>query len=167
MFLLLRRPASLVGARRGPLLSGESFVVCVWVHRAHLFLGFWLLEGPLLWSCQVEPSQVFAQGLTQWFKLCIPAASFIIQSPLRQFRSLALLTVVSCPFGSGSSKWFLSSPGGLVFLLWFQLSGGLVWVWMGSPCVFLVLLSLMLASGFVLAFSKRAFKVTGSTIDYV
>ena len=54
-----------------------------------------------------------------------------------------------------------------MFLLWFQLSGGLVWVWMGSPSVFLVLLSLMLASGFVLAFSERAFKVTGSTSDYV
>ncbi|WZZ25859.1 hypothetical protein YC2023_009260 [Brassica napus] len=49
-------------------------MVCVRVRRAHLFLGFQLLEGLLLFSCQVDPSQ----------------------SPLRQFRSLALLTVVSC-----------------------------------------------------------------------
>ncbi|KAH0864509.1 hypothetical protein HID58_081720, partial [Brassica napus] len=73
------------------LLSGESFVVCVWVHRAHLFLGFWLLEGPLLWSCQVEPSQY-------------PVAPSVFDG----------LVLSGEEFGSGSSKWFLSSPGACV-----------------------------------------------------
>ncbi|KAF3561902.1 hypothetical protein DY000_02013771 [Brassica cretica] len=114
VFLLLRRPANFVGAGTlgvrgvlrfsfdsledvaGKLLSGESFVVYVWVRRAHLFLGFWLLEGPLLWSCQVDPSQG------------------------------GLVSPVSC-----RSSVFV----GLI-LSGEELSGGLVWVWMGSPSVF-------------------------------
>ncbi|CAN7028392.1 unnamed protein product [Brassica oleracea var. botrytis] len=153
VFLLLRRPASFVGAGTlgvrdlylflpsewGKLLSGESFVVYVWVRRAHLFLGFWLLEGPLLWSCQVDPSQ---GGLV---------------SPVSCRSSVFIGLILSGEEVYAMRLYSFSLDPA-------QASGS---CHLQEPLCVLVLLSLMLSSGFILAFPERALKVTGSTSDYV
>ncbi|KAL0748817.1 hypothetical protein Bca101_030819 [Brassica carinata] len=161
VFLLLRRPASFVGAGtlgvRGVLRfsfdsledvavclifrcrGGESFVVYVWVRRAHLFLGFWLLEGPLLWSCQVDPSQ---GGLV---------------SPVSCRSSVFIGLILSGEEVYAMRLYSFSLDPA-------QASGS---CHLQEPFCVLVLLSLMLSSGFILAFPERALKVTGSTSDYV
>ncbi|KAF2588420.1 hypothetical protein F2Q70_00040488 [Brassica cretica] len=147
MFLLLRRPA----ASSAP---GEGRLPLMWVVNSSIRLGQVVVRYHLLRFSSLSGSLDLIRSV---FGLC----GLLVRISLNRWclHSVSLGVLL---FSRWSRVQYPVAPSvfdGLV-LSGEELSGGLVCVWMGSPSVFLVLLSLMLASGFVLAFSERAFKVT-------